>query len=86
MLRSVLWPKTYQLTKMSTSHCHQSAWYQIFHRESPSSRTFVETPREQLRPRYGISEDADPGFNYGDWPTPTIDNSTPAPQKDESTT
>ena len=41
---------------------------------------------EQLRPRYGISEDADPGFNYGDRPTPTIDNSTPAPQKDESTT
>ena len=41
---------------------------------------------EQLRPRYGISEDADPGFNYGDWPTTTIDNSTPAPQKDESTT
>ena len=30
---------------------------------------------EQLRPRYGISEDADPGFNYGDRPTPTIDNS-----------
>ena len=41
---------------------------------------------EQLRPRYGISEDADPGFNYGDRPTTTIDNSTPAPQKDESTT
>ena len=41
---------------------------------------------EQLRPRYGISEDADPGFNYGDRPTPTIDNSIPAPQKDESTT
>ena len=41
---------------------------------------------EQLRPRYGISEDADPGFNYEDRPTPTIDNSTPAPQKDESTT
>ena len=41
---------------------------------------------EQLRPRYGISEDADPGFNYGDRPTPTIENSTPAPQKDDSTT
>ena len=41
---------------------------------------------EQLRPRYGISEDADPGFNYGDQPTLTIDNSTPAPQKDDSTT
>ena len=36
---------------------------------------------EQLRPRYGISEDADPGFNYGDRPTPTIDNSTPAPRR-----
>ena len=44
MLRSVLWPETYQLPKMGTSHCHQSAWYQVFHRESPSSRTFVETP------------------------------------------
>ena len=31
---------------------------------------------EQLRPRYGSSEDTDPGFNYGDRPTPTIDNST----------
>ena len=41
---------------------------------------------EQLRPRYGISKDANPGFNYGDRPTTTIDNSTPAPQKDESTT
>ena len=41
---------------------------------------------EQLLPRYGISEDADPGFNYGDQTTPTIDNSTPAPQKDDSTT
>ena len=41
---------------------------------------------EQLRPRYDISEDADPGFNYGDRHTPTIDNSTPAPHKDESTT
>ena len=26
---------------------------------------------EQLRPCYGISEDADPGFNYGDRLTPT---------------
>ena len=35
MLRSVLWPKTYQLAKMSTSNCHQSAWYQVFQSESP---------------------------------------------------
>ena len=44
---------------------------------------------EQLRPRYedeDEGEDADPGFNYGDQPTPTIDNITPAPQKDDSTT
>ena len=31
---------------------------------------------EQLRPRYGISEDADHGFNYGNRTTPTIDNTT----------
>ena len=89
MLRSVLWPETYQLTKMgipaTVTKVHGTRSFTVkVHPRGPLWKRHWE----QLRPRYGINEGADPGFNDGDRPTPTIiiDNSTPAPQKDESTT
>ena len=41
---------------------------------------------EQIRSRYAINEDADHGLNYIDRYAHTINNSVPAPQKDELTT
>ena len=86
MLRSLLWPETYQLTKMGTTTVTKVHGTRSFTVKVLDTGPLWKRHWEQLRSRYGITEDADPGFNYGNRPTTTIDNSTPVPQKDKSTT